>query len=152
MASGCSPKETLELLLGHLGLVFEVREEDRPIGPTLHVLTGDPGKLIGKNGKILEDLQYLLNRIISSSDEDVQRITVDVENYRQQQYAGLFQKVEAEAEKVRQSGEPVVLPPMNSFERRLVHNLFKDDAVIESVSAPEQSRYKTITLQRRKSV
>ncbi|MDD5262565.1 MAG: hypothetical protein PHD76_12035 [Methylacidiphilales bacterium] len=149
MSSGYSPKETLELMLGHLGLVFEIREEDRPTGPTLHVLTAEPNKLIGKNGKILEDLQYLLNRIITSGDEEIQRVTVDVENYRQQQYSGLFKQVQAEAEKVRATGEEVVLPPMNSFERRLVHNLFKDDPEIQTASSKEESRYKSITLRRK---
>ena len=150
MSTGYTPKETLELMLGHLGFVFEVREEDRPTGPTLHILTAEPNKLIGKNGKVLEDLQYLLNRIISSGEEELQRVTVDVENYRQQQYAGLFKMIEEEAGKVRAGGTEVTLLPMNSFERRLVHNFFKDDSEIETSSSKEESRYKSITLRPRK--
>jgi len=147
--SGYSPKETLELMLSHLGLACEVREENRPAGPVLHVLTGEPGRLIGRNGKTLDDLQYLLNRMLSHVDDEAQRITVDVENYRQQQYAGLFKDVEAAAERVRSSGEEVTLPPMNSFERRIVHNLYKDDPEIATSSPAEPARLKSITIRRR---
>jgi spoIIIJ-associated protein len=153
MASGYSPKETLELLLGHLGLVFEVREEQRPTGPTLHILTGEPGKLIGKNGKTLEDLQYLLNRILSNDDDESHRdrITVDIENYRLNQYSGLLKKVAEKAELVKTTGEEVVLPPMNSFDRRIVHNHFTNDPLIMSVSEETDARMKSITLKKRTS-
>ncbi|MDR0533833.1 MAG: single-stranded DNA-binding protein [Verrucomicrobiales bacterium] len=149
MASGYSPKETLELILGHLGFVFEVREEQRPTGPTLHILTGDSARLIGKNGKTLEDLQYLLNRIISNDEDELHRITIDVENYRQSQHVNLLKKVAEKAELVKTTGEEVVLPPMNSFDRRLVHNLFASDPLIMSVSENTDARLKSITLKLR---
>ena len=149
MASGYSPKETLELLLGHLGLAFEVVEEQRPTGPTLHILMSDPARLIGKNGKILDDLQYLLNRIISNEDDAPQRITVDIENYRRNQYSELLKKVIEQAEQVKATGEEAVLPPMNSFDRRIVHNHFANDPLIMSISEETDARMKSITLKRR---
>jgi spoIIIJ-associated protein len=149
MASGYSPKETLELILGHLDFAFEVREEQRPTGPTLHILTGEPGRLIGKNGKTLDDLQYLLNRIISNEEDDSQRVTIDVENYRQNQYSDLLKKADEKAAQIKASGEEAVLPPMNSFDRRIVHNHFANDPLIMSVSENTDARLKSITLKRR---
>jgi len=146
-----SPRETLELMLGHLGLSFEILEEDRPAGKTLHIRTPDPGRLIGRNGRVLDDLQYLLNRILTREEDAAHRVIVDVENYRQQQVDLMLEKVKAAAESVRGGGPEVELEPMNSFERRLVHNLFKDDPDIQSASPADASRLKRITLRRRAS-
>lgn len=150
MGSRISAKDTLELLLGHLGLVFEIREEQRPMGPTLHILTSDPGRLIGRNGKVLDDLQYLLNRIVHQSDDDDSgRILVDVESYRLQRYQEMMDEVDKIAAKVAEDGQEATLPPMNSFERRLVHNHFKDHPGIKSVSPQTDSKIKSIILCRR---
>lgn len=149
MHAAHDPREILEILLGHLGLTAEIEEEARPAGRTLHIRTSDPGRLIGRNGKVLDDLQYLLNRIITREEEAAPRIIVDVENYRQQQMDQLLEKARAAGESVRAGGPEAVLPPMNSFERRLVHNLFKDDPDLASSSPPEPGRLKSITIRRR---
>lgn len=144
-----SPKEMLEMILGHLGFVFEVEEENRLNGPTLHVLTRDPGRLIGRNGKTLDDVQFLLNRLISQSEDEPPKVTVDVENYKLNQYEPLFRKLRTAANQVKESGEDVTLEPMNSYDRRIVHNFFKDDDEIRSVSPDDKSRLKPITLKKR---
>lgn len=149
MHTSATPRETLEIMLGHLGLAFEIEEEERPAGRTLHIRTPDPGRLIGRNGRVLDDLQYLLNRMLSHEEESPARIMVDVENYRQQQVEQMLEKVRRAGEKVRVEGGDVELEPMNSFERRLVHNLFKDDPEVQSVSPEDSSRLKRITLRRR---
>ncbi|MDX6767336.1 MAG: KH domain-containing protein [Candidatus Methylacidiphilales bacterium] len=149
MQSGYSPRETLELMLGHLGFTFEIREEERPSGRTLHVFTRESARLIGRNGRVIDDLQYLLNRILTRDEEAAPRVIVDVENFRQQLVDHMLAEVREAAEQVRSSGQEVVLRPMNSFERRLVHNLFKDDPDVQSVSPQDDSRIKRITLRKR---
>ncbi|NJK90873.1 MAG: single-stranded DNA-binding protein [Blastochloris sp.] len=145
-----SPKETLELLLGHLGQVFEIREEERPMGPTLHILTREPGRLTGRGGKTLDDLQYLLNRIIhQGEDDDTPRILIDVENFRQQEFDRMMQQVDEVARQVMETGKEAELPPMNSFERRLVHNHFQGHPKIQSVSPKSEDRIKSILLRLR---
>ncbi|MDR1190270.1 MAG: single-stranded DNA-binding protein [Verrucomicrobiales bacterium] len=149
MASGYTPKETLERMLEQLGFTAEVREEPRAAGPTLHIFTAESARLIGKGGKTLDDLQYLLNHVISSGNDDIQRVIVDVENYRQEQHAALLKKLAEKAAHIKATGEEVVLPPMNSFDRRLVHHHFANDPDIASVSEQTTARLKRITLKRR---
>jgi len=150
MSTHISAKETLELLLSHLGQSCEVREEQRPMGLTLQVLTSDPDRLIGRNGKVLDDLQYLLNRIIHQTDEDdTSRILVDVENHRQQEFLQMIKEVDQSAQHVIDSGEEVELAPMNSFQRRLVHNHFKDNPAVQSYSPKSDERMKSIHLKKR---
>lgn len=150
MASTYTPAEALELMLGHLGFAFEIEEEDRPYGPTLHIRTSDPGRLIGRNGSTLDDIQFLLNRILSNQEDAAQRYLIDVENYRTHQYKEFLDNVQEAGEKVKATGEEIVLAPMNSFERRLVHSTFKDNPDVQSVSPEQKARLKRVTLRKRK--
>jgi spoIIIJ-associated protein len=150
MTSRTSALETLELLLQHLGQTFEIREEQRPMGFTLHVLTSDSSSLLERNAKSLDDLQYLLNRIIhQGEDDEVVRVLVDMDHFRQKQYEDLIAQVDAVAARVLQSGREETLAPMNSFERRLVHHHFQDHAQIQSVSPKSEERVKSMTLRQR---
>jgi spoIIIJ-associated protein len=142
-----SPRETLELMLGHLGLVFEVEEIEQGGRLVLNVHTRDAGRLIGRDGHTLEDLQYLLNRILNRHDDaSTANVIVDVEGYRQKENQDFLGRIRELAEQVRRTGQPLSLAPMNSFDRRLVHQAFADDPDIATRSEEGGSRLKQITL------
>jgi spoIIIJ-associated protein len=63
---------------------------------------------------------------------------------------GLVQRVRQLADIVRQTGRSYQLDPMNAYERRIVHNAFKDDPEIQSWSPPDDARLKRITLRKRR--
>ncbi len=144
-----SPRDILEMILGTLGFVFEVHEEKTADGIVLQVRTRDPGRLIGREGHTLEDLQFLVNRLSHSTEEAPQRVVVDVEGYRANQRRELVARLGRIAQRVRQTGEPFRLEPMNSFDRRIVHNVFQGDRDVEAVSPPGVSRLKRMTVQLR---
>jgi spoIIIJ-associated protein len=145
-----SAKETLELMLGHLGFVFSIEEQTRGERQVLNVLTRDPGRLIGRDGHTLEELQYLLNRVTHGAEETTTRVVVDVENYRLKEEQDFLVQVRAVAERVRRTGNPEKLEPMNSFDRRAVHQAFADDPDICTVSEETDARLKQITIEPRK--
>src|SRR5476651_1913424 len=94
-------RETLELMLGHLGLVFEV-EETEPAGRhVLNIHTREAGRLIGRDGHALEDLQYLLNSILNRNDDSAPNVSVDVEGFRQKEKQDFIGRVRELAEQVR---------------------------------------------------
>ena len=145
-----TPQELLDTMLGYLGFAFDIQEsvaEDGTI--TLQVYTAEAEPLIGREGQTLDDLQFLLNRLLQSKNRHAPRVIVDVEHHRAMRQDGFLHKIRVLADQVRQTGRPVQLEPMNSFDRRLVHNAFKDDAQIKSVSPPDEARMKRITLMRR---
>lgn len=146
MGINYSPRETLEIMLGHLGFVFEVEEEARPAGLTLHIRTRNPSRLIGRAGKTLDELQFLLNRVLSSHEDAAPRIILDVENYRAHQQEELVAQVKQFVEEVRKTGRPIHLQPMNSFDRRIVHLECQKNPDIETVSPSEPMRLKSITI------
>jgi len=63
------PKATLEHLLQHLGFAAAVEEHHLEDGLLLDVKTEDSGRLIGRQGQTLSDLQYLVNRLLFQQDQ-----------------------------------------------------------------------------------
>jgi spoIIIJ-associated protein len=145
------PKDTLEQMLHLLGFPATVDEQPNDDGLTLDVKTDDSGRLIGRQGQTLSDLQYLVNRIVFSQDESAPRITVDVGGYRAQAREALVKKAKEAAEKVKKWGDVVELEPMNAFDRRIVHNAIKDDPAVETYSVEvEGTSRKAILLRPRR--
>jgi spoIIIJ-associated protein len=139
-------RETLELMLGHLGLVFEVEEMEPAGRQVLNIHSREAARLIGRDGHVLEDLQYLLNRILNRSEEGAANVIVDVEGYRQKEKQDFLGRIRELADEVRRTGHPLVLAPMNSFDRRLVHQAFAEDPDIVTQSEEGAARLKQVTL------
>jgi spoIIIJ-associated protein len=142
-------RKILDTLLGFLGFVVRIDEENGPDGPTLQIHTEDHDALIGRRGEVLDDIQYLTNRILQRREPGAPRIRVDCEFFRTMREDRLLEKVKEQAERVRASGQAVQLQPLNSYYRRLVHNLFVEDPIVQSVSEGGEGRFKRITLKKR---
>ena len=74
---------------------------------------------------------------------------VDCEHYRSMREDRIVQRVRELAERVRITGRSLQLEPMNSYERRIVHNAFKDDPEVATWSPSDSARIKQITLLKR---
>jgi spoIIIJ-associated protein len=144
-----NPRETLDTMLGLLGFAFEIKEFPHEHGLTLMVYTAEKDRLIGRNGALLEDIQLLLNRLLQARDKNAAKVQVDIEHWREMRDDSLAHRVRQIAEIVRQTGRPYHLEPMNAYERRIVHNAFKDDPEVTTWSPPDDARVKRITLKRR---
>jgi spoIIIJ-associated protein len=128
------PKAILETLLKSLGFDATVEEHAMDDGFLLDVKTDDPGRLIGRQGQTLSELQYITNRLLFRLDAQAPKVMVDVGGYRAQAREALVQKAKEAAEKVRRWGDIVELEPLNAFDRRIIHNALKDDPSIETHS------------------
>lgn len=144
------PRDTLDTMLGLLGFVCEIEESQDEHGVHLQVYTQEKDRLLGRNGALLEDIQLLLNRVLQAKDKRAPKVQVDIEHFRGMKEDGLVHRVKQIAEIVRQTGRSYQLEPMNAYERRIVHNAFKDDPEIQSWSPPDDARLKRITLRKRR--
>lgn len=144
------PKLTLEKLLELLGFPATVEEHSMEDGILLDVKTDDSGRLIGRQGQTLSDLQYITNRLLFQADPTVPKVTVDVSGYRAQAREALVKKAKDAAEKVRRWGDIVELEPMSSFDRRIIHHALKDDPDIETQSVEVEGTEKKAMLLRPK--
>lgn len=141
--------EVLDTLLGYLGFVVQIEEQERDGHAILQIYTNEPERLIGPREQTLDDLQYLVNRILQTRDRDADRVIVDVEHHRLIRDDHLIAKIKQMAESVRNTGRPLQTEPLNSYDRRLVHNAFLNDPSITTWSPPDDSRIKRITLKPR---
>ena len=144
------PKIILEKILGSLGFVATVEEHQLGGDLMLDVKTDESGRLIGRQGQTLADLQYLVNRILFQQDQTAPKIMVDVGGYRSQAREALVKKALEAAEKVRRWGDAVELEPLNAFDRRTVHQALKDDPDIETHSIEVDGTEKKVLLLRPK--
>ena len=79
-------------MLRMLGFEATVEEHSLDDGLLLDVKADDSGRLIGRQGQTLSDLQYLVNRILFQKDTTAPKVTVDVGNYRSQARDALLKK------------------------------------------------------------
>ena len=115
---------------------------------TLNISSPDSGIIIGEGGSRLDDLQYLVNRLIVLKAENPPRIRVDCDNYRAKSEAKLVQTARQKAEKVLAGGRPATMGPMNAYHRRLVHSALAEMPGIKTESEDVDSRFKRITISR----
>lgn len=143
-------KTTLQKLLDYLGFTATVEEHHLEDGLLLDVKTEDSGRLIGRQGQTLSDLQYITNRLLFQQDASAPKIMVDVSGYRAQAREALVKKAKEAAEKVRRWGDVVELEPLSAFDRRIIHQALKDDPQIETHSVEVQGTDKKAILLRPK--
>ncbi len=146
-----NPKETLELLLHHLGFAASIDEHPAHDGVLLNVRTEDSSRLIGRNGQVLADLQYLTNRLLFQQNPDAPKVTVDIDGYRAKSEEALVKKALDSAEKVHRLGNVVELEPMSSYDRRIVHNALKDHPHVTTESVEVEGTSKKVILLRPKA-
>lgn len=139
-------KITVLELLKTLGFDATVEIQDIAGAVFLNVQTEDAGRLIGRQGQTLADLQYLVNRILFKQNPSAPKITIDVGGYRAQAREALVKKAKEAAEKVRRWGDIVELEPMNSVDRWVVHNAIKDDPDVETKSVEVEGTSKKAIL------
>jgi len=141
-------KEILENILRLLGFEATVEEHRTEDGLFLDVKSDDSGRLIGRQGQTLSNLQYITNRLIFHQDPKAPKVTVDVAGYRGQARDSLVKKALDAAEKVNRWGDVVELEPMNAFDRRVVHNALKDNPHVETHSVEVEGTDKKVIVLR----
>ncbi len=93
----------------------------------VEILSDSAGLIIGKRGKTLEALQLLTNIIVNKNQENWKKVVLDIENYRDKRETTLRELASKVAEKVKKTGKPQLLEPMNPFERRIIHMALQND-------------------------
>lgn len=104
----------------------------------------DLGVLIGKHGQTLDALQYLVNLAANRDSAERVRVLLDVEDYRKRRADTLMQLALRLADKVKRRGEKVVLEPMSSHERKIIHMALQNDHRIATYSEGEDPFRKVV--------
>ena len=150
-----SSKEVLETILKALGLPTTVNIKspstygmtDGQVTCVLDIQGEDLGILIGRRGKTLFSLQYLVNLILSKRLRSRVKVFVDVEGYRLRRQASLKALALRMADQVRANRRGITLEAMPPHERRIVHLALQDNPYVVTESIGEgDDRKVNITL------
>ena len=107
------------------------------------------GILIGKRGQTLDSLQYLANRVANKHQSGYVRVKLDTENYRARREETLKHLAKNIAHKVKRNRRPVILEPMNPYERRIIHSTLQSDPYVTTHSEGEDPYRKVAVILKR---
>ncbi len=142
-------KETLENILSLIPVDTTVSAEQTD-GKIALTIEGDKsGLLIGRKGKTLDALQYIVNKVVNKTLEQRTRVVVDSENYRQRRKESLTLLALKMGDKAKRIRKPITTNPMNPHDRRIVHLALKEDESLDTKSRGEGLLKKVIIIPKR---
>jgi len=138
-------EEFLQKIFLQMKLDVRIEHRDSEDGRVFNLIGDDLGILIGKHGQTLDALQYLTN-LAANRDllEEKVRIILDVENYRSRREETLRRLALRLADRVKNSGEKIVLEPMNRHERKIIHTALQDNHRVMTYSDGEEPYRKVV--------
>jgi spoIIIJ-associated protein len=104
------------------------------------------GLLIGRKGRTLDALQFIVNKIVSKNLDRKVQVIIDSENYRRRRKDYLIQMALDMGEKARKSKKPMTTGLLNPHDRRIVHIALKDQQQLTTTSRGEGMLKKVVII------
>ncbi|CAM4008314.1 RNA-binding cell elongation regulator Jag/EloR [Cohnella lubricantis] len=121
-----------------MGLQVQIdRKSDRE-QLLLHMTGGDLGILIGRRGQTLDSLQYLVNIVANRHSDRHLRIVLDAEQFRERRRQTLESLSDRMAGRVVRTRKEVVLEPMSSQERKIIHARLQTHPQVKTYSQGDE--------------
>jgi spoIIIJ-associated protein len=139
-------KEVLEKLLSLIPVEARVAVSQSRGKINLNIEGDASGVLIGRKGKTLDSIEYIVNRIINNTSEKKIKIVIDSENYRQRHIDSLNELALKLGEKVKKQKKSLSTPPLNPHDRRIVHLALKNDERLDTKSRGEGLLKKVVVI------
>ena len=114
------------------------------------IIEGDTsGLLIGRKGKTLDALQYIVNKITNKNADKKIKVIIDSENYRQRRIESLTQMALKIGNKAKKFKKPFSTSPLNPHDRRIVHLALKNVDKLETRSRGEGLHKRVVVIPKR---
>ncbi len=141
-------KDALENILARIPVEASVQAEATD-GKIILDINGDKsGLLIGRKGKTLDALQFIVNKIVNKAMERKMHVVVDSENYRRRRQESLTQMARKIADKAKRIKKPVSTNPLNPHDRRIIHLALKEDNELDTKSRGDGLLKKVLVIPR----
>ena len=138
-------KKFLIDLLANIGVSLAIKVsklgDDRVL---FSIDSADADVLIGRDGDVLEALQHVVRLAIAKKFKQNLKLLLDVNNFREQRKKAIVVMAKRMAAQVKKGGRPVKTKPLNPYERRIIHTLFKDSNDITTSSEGDGHTKKVI--------
>lgn len=119
-------KKFLTDVAGFYGVSLRVESTTVDDRIVFTIESSDEDVFIGHDGEPLEALQHLVNLAIAKRFRQNLRLLLDVNGFRERRRKTIVSMAKMLAEKVKNEGKPASTRPLNPYERRIVHTLFKN--------------------------
>ena len=143
-------KESLESILALIpmdGITVNASQTDGTI--SLNIDGDQSGLLIGRKGRTLDALQFIVNKIVNKTLEKRTQVVVDSENYRQRRRDSLIQMALRMGDKAKNIRKPVATNLLNPHDRRIVHITLRDDDSLDTKSRGDGILKKVLIIPKR---
>ena len=138
-------KDFIIATIRNLGFTANVEVKTKDDVPNYTIYSDNDSLLIGKNGKNLNALTLLVRENISKKIGKSYRFVIDVSDYKEKNDLRLERLARKIAREVKATKDEAKLDPMNSYERRVIHNaLTKNKYVTTESEGEEPNRYVVI--------
>jgi spoIIIJ-associated protein len=127
-------KKFLTDLAGLCGVTARVEASSQNDRVLFSIETGDEETLAGKDGEVLESLQHLVKLAIAKKYKENLKLLLDVNDFRERRKKTIISMAKRLADKVKREGRPIRTKPLNPYERRIIHTLFKNNSRISTHS------------------
>ena len=131
-------KETLTTIINLMNLnpTFEVKRRDNSIN--IKIYSDNNSILIGKNGRSIQALQLLIRQMLANKITNEVLVNLDVENYKEKKLKSIEYLAKKIAREVSKTKVETKMDSMNSYERRVVHNLLANNKYVYTESIGEE--------------
>ncbi|MBO5120398.1 MAG: hypothetical protein J6C28_01770 [Bacilli bacterium] len=135
-------KDYIVKLLKDLGFQANVEIKNKDTVPTYTVYSDNDALLIGKNGKNLKALSVVVNQHINKELGKNYKFIIDINSYKEKREKQLEQLAKRVAREVANTKIEVKMDSMNSYERRIIHNVLTNNKRVYTESEGEEpNRY-----------
>ena len=137
-------KETINEITKNMGVEanLEVRRRENNISVT--IFSDNNSILIGKNGKNVAALQLLVRQMVNPKLNNSLGIIIDVGNYKEKRVKNIEYLAKKLAREAYKTKTEVTMDSMNSYERRIVHEVLADDKYVYTESIGEEPNRKVV--------
>jgi len=143
-------KEALENILARIpveGTTVNAEKIDGTI--SLNIKGDSSGLLIGRKGRTLDALQFIVNKIVNKTLEKRVQIIVDSENYRERRRDSLIEMALRMGDRAKKTRKPVATNILNPHDRRIVHLTLRDDKGLDTKSRGDGILKKVLIIPKR---
>ena len=137
-------KDTLNKITELMGAKsnLEVKRREKSISVT--IFSENNAILIGKNGKNVAALQLLIRQMVNSKLKEPLSIIIDVGNYKEKRARSIEYLAKKLAREAYKTKTEVTMDSMNSYERRIVHEVLANDKYVYTESIGEEPNRKVV--------
>lgn len=138
-------KKVIKSLLKDMGFDVEIEITVNNDTPTYRLYSTNDALLIGKDGKNLKALTTVVNAILTKEINTNYRFLIDVSDYKEKNDRRIERLAKKLAREVKMTKVEVKMDSMNSYQRRLVHNILNNNKYVYTESVGEEpNRYVVI--------